>query len=223
MKSTKYPRITVAVDMVLFSIINRELYILAGRRTEAPYKDRSSLPGSYVCEDESAEDACARKIKSIGLTPSYLEQLATFTDPYRDPRERIVSVAYYGLIPLPKEIPEGDDRIDNLRWISAERAGNFTWAFDHKKIACMALERLRSKIQYSPVSPHFLPKEFTISELAVVYEAILGRKIDVPNFRRDLTKQNLVVQIGTRRGRGPLARTYAWNWDNKNRFFLSLG
>jgi len=222
--STKnFPTITLAIDLVLFGIINQRLVLLAGHRTEAPYINRASLPGTYVCVDESAEETCTKKIKSIGLKPSYLEQLATFSEPNRDPRKRIIAMAYYGLIPVPQNLPAGDSRINRFKWVDAEDAKKLSWAFDHGVMVKTALERLRAKIQYSPVSPHFLPKEFTISELALVYDAILGRKIDLSNFRRDLLRQNLVVEIGTRQVRGPLARTYTWNWKNKNKFLLSLG
>ncbi len=223
MHPEKYPHIPVAVDMVLFGIIEQRLVILTGFRTEAPFKNRASLPGSYVLEDESAQDACGRKIKSIGLKPGYLEQLATFTAPKRDPRARIVAIAYYGLIPVPKKLPEGDLRINRFEWADAAKIEKLSWAFDHREIVETALQRLRSKIQYSPVSPHFLPKEFTISELASVYGAILGRKIDVSNFRRDLLRQNLLTPVGFRNVRGPRARTYSWNWKKTDAFFLSLG
>src|SRR4051812_26201912 len=91
-----YPRPAVAVDLILFGIIDDSLKVLVGRRAAVPHKGRASLPGTYVRETESGEDACARKIKSIGLAHTYLEQLYTFTDPRRDPRERVVAIAYYG-------------------------------------------------------------------------------------------------------------------------------
>ena len=140
-----------------------------------------------------------------------------------DPRERVVSIAHYGLVPMPRTVPAGDDKIDRLEWIEPGAAQGLNWAFDHGEILKLAVERLRSKIQYAPVSTHFLPKEFTLSELALVYGAILGRKVDASNFRRDLTRQNLVVPAGSRAVRGPTATTYRWNWENKAAFFLSLG
>ncbi len=223
MYTYKHPRPSVAIDLVLFGIIDHKLVILTGRRAEPPYKGRASLPGAYVYEDESAEETCTRKIKSIGLKPSYLEQLVTLTDPYRDPRGRVIAIAYYGLIPIPQEIPTGDTKIDQMSWITPEEVQKQSWAFDHKKILDIAIKRLRAKIQYSAVSPHFFPEEFTVPELAAVYCAILGRSIDVPNFRRDLLRQNLLVEVGTKHVRGPRARTYNWNWKNKEKFFLSLG
>jgi 8-oxo-dGTP diphosphatase len=219
----EYPRPAVAVDLVLFGIADQKLMVLRGRRTATPHKGKSSLPGTYVRENESAEDACARKIKSIGLTHTYLEQLFTFTAPKRDPRERVVTIAHFGLIPVPEAAPEGDSKIDRLEWVSVDLTPKDSWAFDHGEIVEKAVERLRSKIQYAPVSPHFLTSDFTLTELLQVYSAILGRKLDLSNFRRDLLKQELVLPVGKRSVRGPIATTYLWNWKNKTPFFLSLG
>jgi 8-oxo-dGTP diphosphatase len=217
-----YPRPAVAVDLVLFGILDQRLVVLRGRRAAAPHKGRVCLPGTYVRENESADDACARKIRSIGLAHTYLEQLYTFTSPRRDPRERVVSIAHYGLIPVPKAVPDGDEKIDLLEWVDPADSSK-PWAFDHGEILAKAVERLRAKIQYAPVSPHFFTNDFTLSELSLVYGAILGRKLDLSNFRRDLLKQDLVVPFGTRRVRGPQATTYRWNWEKKPPFFLSLG
>jgi 8-oxo-dGTP diphosphatase len=221
--SYEYPRPAVAVDLVLFGIINEQLVVLRGRRAAPPHKGRASLPGTYVREAESSDDACARKIKSIGLQHTYLEQLYTFTDPKRDPRERVVTIAHYGLIAVPATIPQGDDKIDLLEWVAADLVEEKPWAFDHREIVVMALQRLQAKIQYAPISPHFLVDDFTLSELLLVYEAILGRKLDLSNFRRDLLKQDLVMPVGTRQVRGPTATTYRWNSKRAKPFFLSLG
>ena len=227
-----HPRPSVAVDLVLFALAEARLVVLVGRRAAAPHKGRRCLPGTYVREDENAEEACDRKIRSIGLEHTYLEQLCTFTEPKRDPRERVVSIAHYGLIPLPKDLPAGDDKIERLTWIEASplpSSGNSPtqgtpyWAFDHAAILERAVQRLRAKIQYAPISPHFLGNEFTLSELAGVYGAILGRKLDLSNFRRDLLRQALVLPVGTRKVRGPTATTYRWNWQQQQPFFLSLG
>jgi 8-oxo-dGTP diphosphatase len=218
-----YPRPAVAVDLVLFGIINQKLMLLRGRRAAVPHKGRACLPGTYVRETESAEESCERKIHFIGFAHTYLEQLFTFTDTKRDPRERVVTIAYYGLIPVPDTLPQGDTKIDRLEWVEPEKTATESWAFDHYKIVEMALQRLRSKIQYAPVSPHFLTNDFTLTELQGVYGAILGRKLDLSNFRRDLLKQDLVVPFGKRAVRGPTATTYQWNWKNRQPFFLSLG
>src|SRR5262245_33924973 len=173
-----YPRPAVAVDLVLFGIQDQGLVVLRGRRAAAPHKGRVCLPGTYVRETESADDACARKIKSIGLAHTYLEQLYTFTAPNRDPRERVVSIAHYGLVPVLAAVPGGDDKIDLLEWAAPED-GSKPWAFDHGEIVAKAVERLRAKIQYAPVSSHFFTEDFTLTELSLVYGAILGRKLDL--------------------------------------------
>ena len=218
-----HPRPSVAVDLVLFGIRDEKLVVLLGRRAAAPHKGRACFPGTYIHEDESADTACDRKIKSIGLQHSYLEQLFTFTEPKRDPRERVMTIAHFGLVTVPAEVPAGDEKISQLAWEDVATATGKTWAFDHALILETAIERLRAKIQYAPVSPHFLEQDFTLSELSLVYGAILGRAVDLSNFRRDLLRQNLVVAVGTRKVRGPTATTYRWNWENKTPFFLSLG
>ncbi|WP_404420505.1 NrtR DNA-binding winged helix domain-containing protein [Nibricoccus sp. IMCC34717] len=219
----KYPRPAVAVDLVLFGIIDQKLVALLGERSAPPYKGRLCLPGTYVRENESAADACDRKIKAIGLEHSYLEQLATFSEPNRDPRERVVTIAHYGLIAVPQHVPQGDEKIKNLEWIEPGAAAKRNWGFDHGAIFEAAVQRLRAKIQYAPVSPHFLKHDFTLTELSQVYGAILGRKLDLSNFRRDLLKQDLVIATGKKQVRGPVATTYRWNWERKGGFFLSLG
>ena len=223
MHKYNHPRPSVAVDLVLFGIREEKLVVLLGRRVVAPHRGRACLPGTYIHEDESAADACDRKIKAIGLQHSYLEQLFTFTAPGRDPRERVMTIAHFGLVTVPAEVPSGDDKISHLVWEDVVTAAGRTWAFDHASILETAVDRLRAKIQYAPVSPHFLDQDFTLTELSLVYGAILGRKIDLSNFRRDLLRQDLVVAVGTRKVRGPLATTYRWNWENKTAFFLSLG
>lgn len=222
-RRSAFPHPAVAVDLVLFGLDRLKLVVLLGRRSEAPFLGRVCFPGTYVREDESAADACERKIRAIGLEHSYLEQLYTFTEPKRDPRERVVTIAHYGLVPVPPTAPAGDEKIERLEWLEPGAALARNWAFDHASILEMAVQRLRSKIQYAPISPHFMRDAFTLSELAQAYGAILGRKIDLSNFRRDLLRQNLVVPVGTRSVRGPTATTYRWNWENKQPFFLSLG
>lgn len=218
-----YPRPAVAVDLVLFGLHENRLVVLVGRRAAPPQEGLACLPGTYVRETESADDACARKITSIGLTHSYLEQLRTFTAPDRDPRERVISIAHFGLVPVPHAIPGGDSKIDQLTWTDpagVPPAG--AWAFDHGTILAQALARLRAKVHYAPIPTHLLPNEFTLGELNLVYSALLGRRPDLSNFRRDLLKQELVLPIGTRRVRGPAATTYRWHHENKAPFFLAL-
>jgi 8-oxo-dGTP diphosphatase len=219
----KHQRPAVAVDLILFGIVAGELQVLVGRRAASPHRGLTCLPGTYLRDDENAAGACARKIASIGLDHTYLEQLYTFTEPKRDPRERVVSIAYYGLIRTPMAWPKGDNKVDQLIWLQPARASRQHWAFDHRKILERAVERLRAKIHYAPLSAHFLPQPFTLGELAGVYSAILGREIDLSNFRRDLLKQKLVRAVGRKAVRGPVATTYHWSAKENAPFLLSLG
>jgi 8-oxo-dGTP diphosphatase len=220
---TKHPRPAVAIDLVLFGIVEQQLHVLVGRRAAPPHRGLTCLPGTYLREKEDAAGACARKIASIGLEHTYLEQLYTFTKPKRDPRERVVSIAYYGLISAPSNWPQGDEKVDHLIWLRPSRASRERWAFDHDEILHRAVERLRAKIHYAPISAHFLPQPFTLGELADVYAAILGRDVDPSNFRRDLLKQKLVRAVGRKAVRGPTATTYRWNARPDQPFFLPLG
>ena len=219
----QYPRPAVAIDLALFGLVEQQLQVLVGRRAAPPHRGLICLPGTYLRENEDATGACARKIASIGLEHTYLEQLYTFTEPKRDRRERVVSIAYYGLISTPSSWPQGDEKVDHLTWLRPARASRERWAFDHEKILQRAVERLRAKIHYAPISAHFLPQPFTLGELAGVYEAILGREVDLSNFRRDLLKQRLVRAVGRKAVRGPTATTYRWSARKNEPFFLSLG
>jgi 8-oxo-dGTP diphosphatase len=218
-----YPRPAVAVDLVLFGLVAGRLAVLRGTRAVPPSQWQYSLPGTFVHENEDAEAACARKIKAIGLDHTFLEQLYTFTDPKRDSRDRVVSIAHYGLIAATDSAPAGDDKISRLAWVDAEVALTEPWAFDHGQIARMAVERLRAKIQYAAISYHFLHEPFTLSELWRTYKSILGRDINFSNFRRDLLRRKLVTAVGRRKVAGPVARTYIWNTHHQGDFFLSLG
>jgi len=221
--SFKHQRPAVAIDLVLFGVVDGSLHVLVGKRADGPHLGKTCLPGTYLREHEDASAACARKIASIGLAHTYLEQLYTFTEPKRDPRERVVSIAYYGLIPTPSIWPQGDTKVDQLMWLKPARASRERWAFDHREILARAVERLQAKVHYAPISAHLLSHAFTLGELASVYQAILGRKIDLSNFRRDLLKQELVRPVGRKAVRGPVAVTYRWVRKDSDPFLLSLG
>jgi 8-oxo-dGTP diphosphatase len=218
-----HPRPAVAVDLVLFGLQENRLVVLVGRRAAPPFAGLACLPGTYVRETESADDACARKIAAIGLAHTYLEQLRTYTAPDRDPRERVISIAHFGLIPVAQAIPCGDAKIKHLTWADPANvppAG--AWAFDHGEILAHAFARLRAKVHYTPIPTHLLPDDFTLGELNLVYAAVLGRRPDLSNFRRDLLRQELVLPVGIRRVRGPAATTYRWHHENMTPFFLAL-
>jgi len=210
-----YPMPSVTVDLVIFRVFNGNLEVLLIQRKHPPYKDFFALPGGYVEQDEDLQDAAARELmEETNLKDVYLEQLYTFGAPDRDPRGRVISVAYFALITSDKEIKAGDDAA-SASWIKVEVAecGKDVLAFDHGNIFRMALERLRNKIWYTPIAFKLVPNKFTIAQLKVVYEAILGEKLDWPNFRKRLMNRGLLkeasgVAVGTGKKAHRPARLY---------------
>ncbi|NGO72568.1 NUDIX hydrolase [Streptomyces boncukensis] len=203
-----FPPFAVTVDLVVLTVRSHALCALVVRRGEPPYQGRWALPGGFVRADEDLAAAAARELKEeTGLRPhgpegkdtgAHLEQLATYGDPYRDPRMRVVSVAHLVLSPdLPPPIAGGDAR--SARWSPAEsllgpgeglsRDGDqpVQLAFDHAQILLDGVERARAKIEYSSLATAFCPPEFTVGELRRVYEAVWGVALDPRNFHRKVT------------------------------------
>lgn len=174
------PAVHVAVDTIVFSFRDAMLHVLLGRRPDAPFAGAWALPGAFVGPDESLEAAAARALSSsTGLHDVYLEQLYTFGDPARDPRGRVVTAAYIALVR-----PGGPEPLAGAAWTPMEALPRL--AFDHRKILEYALQRLRYKLEYSPVGFRLLPEEFTLTTVQAAYEAILGRPLDKRNFRKKL-------------------------------------
>ena len=181
----------VTVDLVVFTIREDELCVLAIRRGVSPYRGRWALPGGFVQEGEGLLDAAQRELaEETGLEelPVHLEQLATYGAPRRDPRMRVVSVAY---LALAAELPEpaaGTDASD-ARWrqtadLISSPSG---LAFDHHEILADGLERARAKLEYSPLAAAFCADEFTVAELRHVYEVVWATELDPRNFHRKVT------------------------------------
>ena len=175
----------VAVDIVIFTIQSGELRLLLVKRGIAPFAGRFAIPGGFVLEDESLDQAALRELKEeTGVGDVYLEQLYSFGDPGRDPRGRVITVAYYALISGDRSpLVAGTDAAD-AQWCAVRELPHL--AFDHRKILDYALERLRNKLEYTTVGFQLLPSRFSLTELQEVYEAILGKKLDKRNFRRKL-------------------------------------
>ncbi len=208
---TSYPPFAVTVDLVVLTVRRHALCALAVRRGEPPHEDRWALPGGFVRPDENLAQAAARELaeetglraqQNAGASPAgspgpyggtsgaHLEQLATYGDPDRDPRMRVVSVAHLVLAPdLPSPRPGGDAR--GARWAPVEdllrSAPAEPLAFDHTRILADGVERARSKIEYSSLATAFCPAEFTVGELRRVYEAVWGVALDPRNFHRKVT------------------------------------
>ena len=175
----------VTVDVVIFALHEWELQVLLIQRGVAPFKGRWALPGGFVRNGESLE-ACARREleEETGVCDVYLEQLYTFGDPHRDPRGRVITVAYYALLTGAATPPVAGTDAGAARWMPAR--DHPPLAFDHERILTYALERLTNKLEYTTVGFQLLPRKFTLSHLQRVYEAVLGKTLDKRNFRRKM-------------------------------------
>ncbi|MEV6636042.1 NUDIX domain-containing protein [Actinoplanes sp. NPDC051470] len=213
-----YAPIAVTVDVVALTIRDSRLCVLLVERGESPYAGWRALPGGFVRE-ETLDTAALRELaEETGLRPGedtleqvHLEQLRTYGNPDRDPRMRVVSVAYLAFAPsLPDPRAGGD--ASNASWVPVDETGEL--AFDHATVLADALDRARSKLEYTPLATAFLPPAFTISELRSVYAAVWGEDLHAGNFHRKvLSVPGFVESTGTTASRGgerggPRARLY---------------
>ncbi|MFI1016513.1 NUDIX domain-containing protein [Streptomyces sp. NPDC020965] len=205
-----FPPFAVTVDLVVLTVRRHALCALVVRRGESPFQGRWALPGGFVRGDEDLAGAAARELaEETGLSAhdpaspelgsgAHLEQLATYGDPRRDPRMRVVSVAHLVLAPdLPAPTAGGDangarwasvaDLLDQETGFGREGEQSAPLAFDHARILADGVERARSKIEYSSLATAFCPPEFTVGELRRVYEAVWGVALDPRNFHRKVT------------------------------------
>ena len=206
---------SVTVDLVLFTIRDETLCALMVRRGREPFRSRWALPGGFVEEDEDLPDAARRELEEeTGLEDPrvHLEQLATYGAPGRDPRGRVVSIAY---LALAAELPDpaaADDAADaEWRPVNELLARGVRLAFDHRRILEDGLERARAKLEYSPLATAFCAREFTVAELRRVYEIVWGVELDPRNFHRKVTgSANFLVPTGksTTRNGGRPAQLY---------------
>ncbi len=180
-----YEPFAVTADLAVFTLRAGALHVLLVERGEEPYAGRWALPGGFVRPDESAETAARRELgEETGLTDVsglHLEQLRTYSEPGRDPRMRVVSVAFAALLPDAPEAHGGSDATQ-ARWTPYESAREL--AFDHDRILADARERVGAKLEYTCLATAFCPPEFTLGELQQVYETVWGAELDRPNFRR---------------------------------------
>jgi 8-oxo-dGTP diphosphatase len=187
------PTMAVTVDIVLFTIREKRLHVLLIRRLLKPFQNRYAIPGGFVLERESLDEAAVRELREeTGVDRVYLEQLYTFGNPKRDPRGRVVTVAYYALAPHAQVLAAGGDATE-AAWYPLDALPAL--AFDHREIVGYAHERLRNKLDYTSVGFGLLPAKFTLSELQLVHEAILGTELDKRNFRRKILQRAIVKPI----------------------------
>ena len=191
----KYPHPAVATDCVIFGFDGISIKVLLIQRGIEPYKGRWALPGGFVKIDESAEECARRELQEeTGLQGVTIEQFHTFSDVNRDPRERVISIAYYALVKL-SEVRGGDDASE-AQWFSYDDVPSL--AFDHDRILRMALRHLRDRICFEPVGFDLLPEVFTMTELQRLYEAILGVKFDRRNFYNKMLKLEVLTSAEPR-------------------------
>lgn len=197
----RYPHPAVTTDVVLFTIRHGRLQLLLIRRGGEPFKGQWALPGGFLDIEEDLEDGALRELEEeTGVSGVYLEQLRTYGKPERDPRERVISVAYYALAPS-----------ERLQLQAASDAAEASWfpigdlpplAFDHNEIIRAAHERLVAKLDYSTIAFQFMPQQFTLGELQEVYEILLDAEVDKRNFRKWALALEQVVETGAQRRQG---------------------
>jgi len=189
-----HARPALAVDCAVFGLDEGDLKVLLIKRDLAPFEGRWALPGGFVRLDETVDDAARRELaEETGITRVFLEQLYTFGAIERDPRERVVSVAYYGLVKLMDHSVRAATDAREAAWFSVSDLPAL--AFDHDEITAAALARLKGKVRYQPIGFELLPPRFTLTQLQQVYEAILERPLDKRNFRKKVLAMDLLVDL----------------------------
>jgi 8-oxo-dGTP diphosphatase len=191
--------VRVTVDLVVLTIRDGALHVLLIRRGIPPFKGRWALPGGFVLDDEDLPAAAERELREetgVATAAGHLEQLRTYGAPRRDPRDRVVSVAYLALLPdLPA--PTAGSDAAGAQWRPVDPVSRL--AFDHDEILRDGVERARAKLEYTPLAAAFCPAEFTIAELRGVYEAVWGTELDPRNFHRKVTTTDGFVRSTGRR------------------------
>lgn len=192
----------VAVDQVVLTVRDGELCVLLIERGIEPFAGRLALPGGFVRPEEDLSAAARRELREeTGLRVAHLEQLASYGAPRRDPRGRVVTVAYLALLPDPGDIRAGSDAA-TASWhhVAPLLTGRNKLAFDHARVLADGVERARAKLEYTPLATAFVAEPFTISDLRAVYEAVWGERVDPRNFHRKVTGvPGLLVSTGEAR------------------------
>jgi 8-oxo-dGTP diphosphatase len=178
--------ILIAVDIIIFKMHNNKISVLLIKRKYPPFADHWSIPGGFLKNNESTESAATRELfEETGVQGVYMEQLYTFSNPDRDPRGQVITVAFMALLPAdhPIQLAAGTDAAD-AEWFAVDKLP--VLAFDHNKILKYSHERLINKLEYTTAGFQLLPHFFTLTELQLVYESVLGKELDKRNFRRKL-------------------------------------
>jgi 8-oxo-dGTP diphosphatase len=206
----EYERPAITVDMVIFTMDEDDLQVLLIKRGYPPFQGMWAIPGGFVDIDEGLEEAANRELfEETGLEGIHLEQLCTFGDPDRDPRTRVISVAYFAVVPRTEAHIRAGDDASAAAWHSMNHLPNL--AFDHARILDYGLTRLRYKLEYTNVGFRLLAETFTLTELQRVYEVVLGENLDKRNFRRKILRARVLEDTGHyRTGEGRPAKLYCY-------------
>lgn len=208
----KYPHPAVTTDCVIFGYDNENgrLKVLLIQRGIDPHKGKWALPGGFVKMDESAEQGAMRELKEeTGLTARYIEQFYTFSDPERDPRERVITIAFYALTYIQDVVGGDDARV--AQWFDINEMPPL--AFDHDHILSKAKKCLRERLHFEPVGFDLLPEKFTMRQLQCLYEAILGVNFDRRNFAKKMLHYELVTQLDETTRPTPKREAYLYRFN----------
>lgn len=210
----EYPRPSVTVDCVIFGLDNADLKVLLIERLHEPYANSWALPGGFVDMEETIDKAAQRELEEeTGVSDVFMEQLYTFGDVLRDPRGRVISVAYYALVNVAEcKVIAGSDA-SKAEWFPVDKLPKL--AFDHEKIMETAINRIKNKVRYQPIGFELLPEKFSLSQLQNLYEKILGRVLDKRNFRKKILKMNLLIMVEEQKNVAHrAAKLYKFDYEN---------
>lgn len=197
---SKYEKPSVTVDIVIFSVQDEVLKVLLVKRKVWPFKDKWALPGGFVQMEEGLGEAAKRELEEeTGVKDVYLEQLYSFGEPKRDPRTRVITVAYFALIKAEGIKLKASTDVSEAGWFAVDDIPPL--AFDHNHIFNYALQRLKWKLEYTTAAFSLLPKQFTLTQLQKVYEAVFGEQLDKRNFRKKLLSLNLLKEESLMEGK----------------------
>jgi 8-oxo-dGTP diphosphatase len=206
----------VTVDIVLFTILQNRLKVLLIQRRQPPFEHMWAIPGGFIHTGETLEQAASRRLfEETAAEHIYLEQLGSFGNPKRDPRARVITVAYYALINFEKLHLEASANAEEVGWFNVNELPEL--AFDHSEIVGKALKQLRYHLEDTSVAFQLLPEKFTLTELQRVYELILGKTLDKRNFRKKILASEVLRDTGETKMEGyhRPAQLYAFTQQNQ--------
>ncbi len=211
----RYPHPAVTTDNVIFGFDGEALNVLLIQRGMEPYRERRAFPGGFLNMDETAEEGAARELKEeTGVEDVYLEQLRAFSTVDRDPRERVITIAYYALVRQKDYHVIGADDAADARWFKLKELP--TLAFDHEYILKMALKRLNERIYFEPIGFRLLDEKFTIDELQHLYELILEEKFDSDDFLKKMLSLKIITPLSEKAEGSSSEATQLYSFDEEN-------